>query len=147
MSETLLIQTTHISSSFLLLKNSVKKYHLRLSKDGKEYDEDIEIDIENETETFHVPKTSPNEESADMVYDFKKVINIFSRTFIMNHNVKITPAFRNGDKNSTSFPALFYSRRDPGNEVDKYLAARQLRGLFVAAKRAFTSLQRIWLFK
>ena len=144
MQEEFLIQTTHISSPFLLLKNSVKKYHLTLSQDGKEYNEEIEIDIENETETFHVPKTSPNEESADMVYDFKKVIdNIFSNL----HNVKIRPAFRNGDKNQISFPGLFYSRRDPGNEVDKYLAARQLRGLFVAAKRVFTSLQRIWFIK
>ena len=58
--------------------------------------------------------------------------------------MKIRPAFCNGDKNPTSFPGLFYSRRDPGNDVDKYLAARQLRGLFVPAKRVFTSLKRIW---
>ena len=84
--ETLLIHISQISPSFILLKDSVKKYHLKLSKDGKEYDEEIEIDTENETETFHVPKTSPNEESADMVYDFKKVIDIFfSNLHKMSH--------------------------------------------------------------
>ena len=51
-----------------------------MSKDGQDYDEMIEeIDPEKETETFHVPKTSPNEEAADMVYDFKKVNKSFSR--------------------------------------------------------------------
>ena len=35
----------------------------------------IEIDPEKEMETFHVPKTSPDEEATDMVYDFKKVNN------------------------------------------------------------------------
>lgn len=53
-------------------KNSVKKYHLKLSKDGKEFDEEVEIDTKNETEMFHVPKTSPKEAAGDMVYDFKK---------------------------------------------------------------------------
>lgn len=53
---------------------------LTVSKDGQDYDEMIEeIDPEKETETFHVPKTSPDEEAADMVYDFKKVNKSFSR--------------------------------------------------------------------
>ena len=51
-----------------------------MSKDGQDYDEMIEeIDPEKETETFHLPKTSPDEEAADMVYDFKKVKKSFSR--------------------------------------------------------------------
>ena len=51
-----------------------------VSKDGQDYDEMIEeIDPEKETETFHVLKTSPDEEAADMVYDFKKVNKSFSR--------------------------------------------------------------------
>lgn len=56
----------------------MKKYSLKLSKNGKNYDEVIEIDPEKETEIFHVPKTSPKEEAADMVYDFKKVRTVFS---------------------------------------------------------------------
>ena len=53
---------------------------LTASKDGQDYDEMIEeIDPEKETETFHVPKTSPDEEAADMVYNFKKVNKSFSR--------------------------------------------------------------------
>ena len=50
-----------------------------MSKDGQDYNEMIEeIDPEKETETFHVPKTSPDEEAADMVYNFKKVNKSFS---------------------------------------------------------------------
>ena len=54
------------------------KYSLKLSSgSGKEYDEKIEIDAEKETETFHVPKTSPDEEEGDIIYDFKKVIEFY----------------------------------------------------------------------
>ncbi|XP_073231000.1 uncharacterized protein [Porites lutea] len=62
------------STSFLVQKkDSVTKYSLKLSSGtGEEYDEKIEIDAEKETETFHVPKTSPDEEAGDIVYDFKK---------------------------------------------------------------------------
>ena len=47
-----------------------------MNKDGKDYEEDIEVDVEKGTETFHVPKTSPDEEAGDIVYDFKKVIDV-----------------------------------------------------------------------
>lgn len=52
-----------------------------MSKDGQDYDEMIEeIDpVVKETETFRVPKTSPDEEAGDMVYNFKKVNKSFSR--------------------------------------------------------------------
>ena len=45
-----------------------------MTKDGQDYDEQIEVDTEKETETFRVPKTSPDDEAGDIVYDFKKVI-------------------------------------------------------------------------
>lgn len=48
------------------------------AQDGQNHhnlSEMIEIDPEKEMETFHVPKTSPDEEATDMVYDFKKVNN------------------------------------------------------------------------
>ena len=54
------------------------KYSLKLSSGtGEEYEEKIEIDADKETETFHVPKTSPDEEAGDIVYDFKKVIEFY----------------------------------------------------------------------
>ena len=53
------------------------KYTLKMSKDGKDYEEKIDIDTENETETFHVPKTSSDNEAGDIVYDFKKVIRYY----------------------------------------------------------------------
>ena len=48
-----------------------------MNKDGKDYEEKIDIDTENETETFHVPKTSSDNEAGDIVYDFKKVIRYY----------------------------------------------------------------------
>lgn len=50
----------------------VAKYTLKMNKGGKDYDEQVEVDIERETETFRVPKTSPDEEAGEIVYDFKK---------------------------------------------------------------------------
>lgn len=51
----------------------VAKYRLKLkTKDGKDYEEEVQIDTQKETETFHVPKTSPDNEEADIVLDFKK---------------------------------------------------------------------------
>ena len=57
--------------------HSVAKYTLKMNKDGKDYEEKIDVDTENETETFHVPKTSSDNEAADIVYDFKKVIHYY----------------------------------------------------------------------
>ena len=45
-----------------------------MNKDGKDYEEQVDIDTEKETETFRVPKTSPDEKAGVIVYDFKKVI-------------------------------------------------------------------------
>jgi len=50
----------------------VSKYTLKINKDGKDYEEQVEVNTEKETETFHVPKTSPDDEAGDIVYDFKK---------------------------------------------------------------------------
>ena len=61
----------------------VAKYRLKLkTKDGKDYDEEVQIDTQKETETFHVPKTSPDNEEADIVLDFKKVGDYRSSVFI-----------------------------------------------------------------
>ena len=57
-----------------LASNPVSKYTLKMNKDGKDYEEQVDVDTEKETETFHVPKTSPEDEAGDIVYDFKKVI-------------------------------------------------------------------------
>ena len=44
------------------------------AEDGKEHEEEVEIDTEKKTERVHVPKNSPRNEEADLVFDFKKVI-------------------------------------------------------------------------
>ena len=51
----------------------MSKYSLKLVEGKKTFNEEIEIDTEKETETFHVPKTSPDEEAGDIIYDFKRV--------------------------------------------------------------------------
>ena len=60
----------------------VAKYKLKLkTDDGKDYEEDVKIDPKKETETFHVPKTSPDKEEADIVLDFKKVSDYRASVF------------------------------------------------------------------
>ena len=49
------------------------KYTFKMSENGTDYDEDVEVDEEKETETFHVPKISPDKDSGDVIYDFKQV--------------------------------------------------------------------------
>lgn len=44
-----------------------------MSVNGTEFDEEVEVDKEKETVTFHVPKISPDKASGDVIYDFKKV--------------------------------------------------------------------------
>ena len=69
----------------------MKKYRLKLkTEDGKEEEEEVKIDPEKETETFHVPKTSPDKEKADVVFDFKKVSDfgaLHVRNYFTNYNV------------------------------------------------------------
>jgi len=55
-------------------RSPVSKYTLKMNKDGKVYEEKVDVDTEKETETFHVPKTWPANEAGDVVYDFKKGI-------------------------------------------------------------------------
>lgn len=54
-------------------QDSVAKYTLKIFENGTDYDEQVEVDTEKETETFHVPKISPEKDSGDIIYDFKKV--------------------------------------------------------------------------
>ena len=51
-----------------------------MSENGTDYDEEVDIDEEKETETFHVPKVSPQKDSGDVIYDFKKVRQPFTHT-------------------------------------------------------------------
>ena len=45
-----------------------------MNKDGKDYEEQVDVNTEKEIETFRVPKTSSDDEAGEIVYDFKKVI-------------------------------------------------------------------------
>lgn len=54
------------------------KYTLKVSENGTDYDEQVEVDTEKETEIFHVPKISPEKDSGDIIYDFKKVIYVLT---------------------------------------------------------------------
>ena len=61
------------------------KYTLKMNKDGKDYEEQVDVDTEKEIETFHVPKTSPDNEAGDIVYDFKKVITSLHCSCTINY--------------------------------------------------------------
>ena len=52
----------------------MSKYSLKVKDGDEEVDEEIEVDTEKQTETYHIPKTdSSNAGDVDVVYDFKKV--------------------------------------------------------------------------
>ena len=59
------------------LQESVYKYKLKIKDGDKVIEEDIEIDTEKQTETYHIPKKySGNGEEVDIVYDFKQVTTL-----------------------------------------------------------------------
>ncbi|PFX12126.1 hypothetical protein AWC38_SpisGene23965, partial [Stylophora pistillata] len=60
----------------LILQGSVSKYSLELSEGGKKFKEEITIDTTKGTETFQVPKTSPNESEGNIIYDFKRQVTM-----------------------------------------------------------------------
>lgn len=58
---------------------AVAKYTVKMrDDDGNDYDERVEINSEEETEAFHVQNMSRDdgEDEADVVLDFKKVIDL-----------------------------------------------------------------------
>ena len=46
-----------------------------VSKNGKDFNERVKIDVRKNSETFHVQEASSGKEAGDIVYDFEKVIN------------------------------------------------------------------------
>ena len=91
--------------------DSAAKYRVKLkTDDGKEYDEEVQIDTQKGTETFHVPKTSPDNEEADIVLDFNKVSDYLAGAFtslkslsafaevIFQQSITMTPRLRRKHK-------------------------------------------------
>ncbi|CAH3194854.1 unnamed protein product, partial [Porites evermanni] len=68
------------TTGYFLAIHSVAKFTFKMSENGTDYDEEVDIDEEEETETFHVPKVSPQKDSGDVIYDFKKVRQPFTHT-------------------------------------------------------------------
>ncbi|XP_066015392.1 uncharacterized protein [Pocillopora verrucosa] len=71
-----LVVSVESFSSISEKKSSVSKYSVEFSEGGKTFKEEIAIDITKGTETFHVPKTSPNKSAGDIIYDFKKQVTM-----------------------------------------------------------------------
>ncbi|XP_073250529.1 uncharacterized protein [Porites lutea] len=83
------------------------------AQDGQNHhnlSEMIEIDPEKEMETFHVPKTSPDEEATDMVYDFKK-------NLLMIRMPKAQSCFMINSTGNAPKPAELAALRDENNNV------------------------------
>ena len=74
------LKAKNVKSFFFFQQHSVAKFTFKMSENGTDYDEEVDIDEEKETETFHVPKVSPQKDSGDVIYDFKKVRQPFTRT-------------------------------------------------------------------
>lgn len=50
----------------------MSKYTVKVDDGGKLYDETVEVDTKEKTETFHIPSTGSAGE-VDAIYDFEKV--------------------------------------------------------------------------
>lgn len=50
----------------------MSKYTVKVDDGGKLYDETVEVDTKEKTETFHIPNTGSAGE-VDAIYDFEKV--------------------------------------------------------------------------
>ena len=69
------------------MQESVYKYELKIKDGDKAIEEDIEIDTEKQTETYHIPKKdSGNGGEVDILYDFKQVTD--ASNMCREHNVK-----------------------------------------------------------
>ena len=63
----------------------MSKYKVKVKDGDEEYDQEIKIDTEKQTETYHIPKTkSSNAGEVDEVYDFKRVSELMSLTMTSN---------------------------------------------------------------
>ena len=63
----------------------MSKYKVKVKDGDEEYDQEIKIDTEKQTETYHIPKTkSSNAGEVDEVYDFKRVSELMSFTMTSN---------------------------------------------------------------
>ena len=58
----------------LLPQSSLPSYALKVSKDGKDYDEDVSANIRDGSETFHLRDASSGKDAGDIIYDLKRVI-------------------------------------------------------------------------
>ena len=63
----------------------MSKYKVKVKDGDEEYEQEIKIDTEKQTETYHIPKTkSSNAGEVDEVYDFKRVSELMSFTMTSN---------------------------------------------------------------
>ncbi|XP_073228678.1 uncharacterized protein [Porites lutea] len=79
----LTVSASSLRKGGLEKKDSTAKYTIRMSVNGTEFDVEVEVDKvdkEKDTETFHLPKISPDMASGDVIYDFKKNLTMFRVT-------------------------------------------------------------------
>lgn len=55
-------------------QSSLPSYALKVSKDGKDYDEQVSANIKEGSETFHLREASSGKDAGDIIYDLKRVI-------------------------------------------------------------------------
>ena len=66
----------------------MSKYTVKVKDGDEEVDEEVEVDTDKQTEKFHIPETNySNAGEVDVVYDFKRVINLLHLYF--GHYLKL----------------------------------------------------------
>ena len=55
------------------MQRTLPSYPLKVSKDGQDFDEQVSVDLQRRTETYHLREASTGKDAGDIVYDFKRV--------------------------------------------------------------------------
>jgi len=50
---------------------------LKVSKNGKDFDERVKVDPRKNSEIFHLQLASSGKDAGDIIYDFEKVMSFF----------------------------------------------------------------------
>ena len=67
--------TQYQTTNFLSFSRIPQSYTLKVSKDGKDYEDQIVVDTRKNTETSHLRRASSGKDAGDIIYDFQRVIN------------------------------------------------------------------------
>lgn len=87
---------TFASSAGTSQKSSLPSYALKVSKDGKDYDEQVSANIKEGSETFHLREASSGKDAGDIIYDLKRNLTMIrvpeARACFLSESTKNIPS-------------------------------------------------------